>query len=48
VEEQVWPLLARGEVRPLIHAEFPLEEAAAAHALLESNEVVGKIVLRIA
>jgi putative PIG3 family NAD(P)H quinone oxidoreductase len=48
VEEHVWPLLARGEVRPLIHAEFPLEEAAAAHALLESNEVVGKIVLRIA
>ena len=47
VEEHVWPLLASGEVRPLIHAEFPLEEAAAAHALLESNGVVGKIVLRI-
>ncbi len=42
---RVWPLLEAGELRPKIHATFPLAEAAAAHALLESNEVVGKIVL---
>ena len=47
LEEKVWPLLARGEVRPAVHATFPLREAAAAHRLLESGEVVGKIVLTL-
>jgi NADPH2:quinone reductase len=42
----VWPLVAAGRVRPLIHATFPLEEAAAAHRLMESSEHVGKILLR--
>lgn len=46
LRERVWPRLAAGELRPLIHAAFPLAEAAAAHALMESNEHVGKIVLR--
>ena len=45
LEEKVWPLLERGEARPIVHATFPLREAAAAHRLLESGEVVGKIVL---
>jgi putative PIG3 family NAD(P)H quinone oxidoreductase len=45
LEEQVWPLLERGIVHPSIHATFPLREAAAAHRLLESGEVVGKVVL---
>ena len=45
LEEKVWPLLERGEARPIVHATFPLHEAAAAHRLLESGEVVGKIVL---
>ncbi len=45
LEEKVWPLLARGEARPVVHATFPLREAAAAHRLLESGEVVGKVVL---
>ncbi len=47
LRREVWPLLAQGRVRPVIDREFPLAEAAQAHARLESNEVVGKIVLRI-
>jgi len=48
LRRDVWPLLAQGRVRPVMDREFPLEEAAQAHARLESNEVLGKIVLRIA
>jgi NADPH2:quinone reductase len=47
LEEKVWPLLARGEARPIVHATFPLREAAAAHRLLESGEVIGKVVLTL-
>lgn len=43
--EKVWPLLAGGGIRPLIHATFPLADAARAHALMESNRHLGKIVL---
>jgi NADPH2:quinone reductase len=43
----VWPLLAAGRVRPVIHAAFPLREAAAAHRLMESGEHIGKIVLDV-
>ncbi|MGV2981125.1 NAD(P)H-quinone oxidoreductase [Camelimonas sp. ID_303_24] len=45
LEEKVWPLLASGAIRPVIHAQFPLAEAAAAHALMESSAHVGKIML---
>ncbi len=45
--KEVWPLVERGEVRPVIHATFPLREAAGAHAMLEAGEHVGKIVLTI-
>jgi putative PIG3 family NAD(P)H quinone oxidoreductase len=45
LETHVWPLLAAGTVRPVIHAIVPLEDAAAAHRLLESGDVVGKVVL---
>jgi NADPH2:quinone reductase len=45
VEKNVWPLLDGGEVKPVVHATFPLERAADAHRLLESGEVIGKIVL---
>lgn len=41
----VWPLIEAGAVKPVIHATFPLTEAAAAHRLMESSEHVGKIVL---
>jgi putative PIG3 family NAD(P)H quinone oxidoreductase len=45
LHEQVWPLLERGTVKPRVHRTFPLEEAAAAHRLMESGELVGKVVL---
>ena len=43
--DHVWPLLATGAVRPVIHATFPLAQAAAAHDLMESSTHIGKIVL---
>ena len=45
LRREVWPLLGTGEIRPVIHSTFPAAEAAAAHALMESNQHVGKIVL---
>lgn len=42
---EVWPKLESGAIKPLIHATFPLREAPAAHALMESSEHIGKIVL---
>ena len=44
LETHVWPLLARGAVRPIIHATFPLDRAADAHRALDADHV-GKIVL---
>ena len=48
VVANVWPMISDGEVRPIIGAEFGIEQAGAAHELLESGEVAGKIVLRVA
>jgi NADPH:quinone reductase len=45
LEAQVWPLLSSGKCRPIIHATFPLSEAAMAHAMMESSVHTGKIVL---
>ena len=47
LEEHVWPLLARGAVRPVVHATYPLRDAASAHQALESGEVIGKVVLTV-
>jgi NADPH:quinone reductase len=44
--EHVWPLLAEGKLRPVIHQVFPASDAAAAHALMESSTHIGKIMLR--
>ena len=44
---EVWPLLAAGTVRPIVHARFPLADAAGAHRLMESGEHIGKIVLEV-
>jgi NADPH2:quinone reductase len=41
----VLPLLESGVVRPIIHASFPLADAALAHELMESSQHMGKIVL---
>ena len=43
--EKVWPLLASGAIKPVIHSTFAAADAAKAHALMESNQHVGKIVL---
>lgn len=45
LREHVWPLLVAGRVRPVIHSTFVAAEAAKAHALMESNKHIGKIVL---
>jgi NADPH:quinone reductase len=45
LEAKVWPLLAEGKCKPVIHARFPLAEAAKAHVLMESSTHVGKIIL---
>ena len=47
LREKVWPLLAEGSVRPVIHTTFALDEAARAHALMESSAHIGKIVLTV-
>jgi NADPH2:quinone reductase len=47
LEAKVWPLLTRGEIGPIVHTTLPLREAAEAHRLLESGEVIGKIVLTV-
>jgi len=43
----LWPLLERGEALPRIYRTFPLEQAAQAHALMESSEHIGKIMLEV-
>lgn len=48
VEQQVWPLISRGALRPLVYARFPLEQAADAQRLMESGEYRGKILLVMA
>ncbi|WP_296950289.1 NAD(P)H-quinone oxidoreductase [uncultured Massilia sp.] len=48
LRETVWPLLAAGRIKPVIHQVFPLAQAAQAHALMESSAHVGKIVLDVA
>jgi NADPH2:quinone reductase len=45
--EHAWPLIEAGKVKPVIHSVFPLAEAAKAHALMESSEHIGKIVLDV-
>lgn len=45
VREHVWPLVAAGRVRPVVHATFPMAQAAEAHRVLESGSHVGKLLL---
>ena len=47
LRQKVWPLIEKGEVKPVIAESFPLAEAAAAHGLMESSTHIGKIVLTI-
>jgi NADPH:quinone reductase len=48
LRERVWPVLNAGRCGPLVHASFPLAEAALAHRLMESSAHIGKIVLKVA
>jgi len=47
LRQTVWPLFEQGRVRPIVHATFPLEDAAQAHAMMERGEQIGKIVLTL-
>ncbi len=47
LEERIWPLIAKGAIKPVIYKTFPLEKASEAHALMESSAHVGKIILEI-
>lgn len=47
VVQHVWPMIADGRVRPIIGAELPIEQAAAAHQLLQAGAVSGKVLLRV-
>ena len=47
LEDNALPLIASGKVRPVIYKTFPLREAAAAHALMETSSHIGKIVLTV-
>lgn len=44
---RVWPLLESGQIKPVIYQSFPLEQAAAAHTLMETSTHVGKIMLTL-
>jgi len=45
--ETVWPLIEAGKIKPVIFKTFPLARAAEAHALMESSQHVGKIMLQV-
>ena len=47
LREKVWPMLENGRVKTVVHRVFPLAEAAAAHALMESSQHIGKIMLDV-
>ena len=47
LEREVWPHFEAGRIRPVIHATFPLADAAGAHRLMDSGDHVGKIVLEV-
>jgi len=48
LRDKVWPVLDQGRCAPVIHATFPLAQAAEAHRLMESSTHIGKIVLHVA
>jgi NADPH2:quinone reductase len=48
LRQRVWPMLEAGRIKPIIYETFPLEQASKAHALMESSQHVGKIMLQIA
>ena len=47
LENKVWPLFDSGRIKPIIHDVFDLEEVEKAHSLIENNENIGKVVLKV-
>jgi NADPH2:quinone reductase len=47
MQQAIWPELQKGQLLPIVHAEFPLAQAEQAHRLMESSQHVGKIVLKV-
>ncbi|CAB3818977.1 2-haloacrylate reductase [Achromobacter insuavis] len=47
LRQRAWPLLEQGAIKPIVHATFPLAQAAQAHAMMESGENIGKIILTV-
>jgi NADPH2:quinone reductase len=45
LRDKVWPLIEAGRIKPVVYRELPAAQAAQAHALMESNQHIGKIVL---
>lgn len=45
LETRVWPLMASGKLKPIIHQTFPLKDAAVAHAAMEASDHIGKLLL---
>jgi len=43
----VWPLLATGQIKPIIHSTFALKDVSQAHQLMESSQHIGKIILEV-
>ncbi len=47
LEEKVWPLIANGTIKPVIHSRYALKNARDAHAMMESSSHIGKLILQV-
>lgn len=47
LREKVWPLIASGDIKPVIDSTFPVEDVASAYARVESDQTVGKVILTV-
>ncbi|MFN8610274.1 MAG: NAD(P)H-quinone oxidoreductase [Vulcanimicrobiota bacterium] len=47
IQREVWPLLAGGQLKPIIDKTFPIQQAEQAHQLVSSNDTIGKVLLRV-
>jgi len=47
LRQRVWPLIAEGRIKPVVHQTFELSAARQAHELMESSQHIGKIVLTV-
>ena len=47
IEQRVWPLIAEGQIKPIIDSTFKLEDAAGAHRRIDDPEHIGKVMLAV-